>query len=97
LVWKIDFAADALKELNDLDRPVAKRIRGFLRDRLAMLDDPRGIGQALKGDRLGGLWKYRVGDWRIIASIEDDLIRVLVLRIGNRPGAYREPAPASRG
>jgi len=89
LVWKIEFAEGALKELKDLDRPVAKRIQGFLRDRLALLDDPRSIGQALKGARLGGLWKYRVGDWRIIASIEDERVSILVVRIGNRREVYR--------
>jgi mRNA interferase RelE/StbE len=89
LVWKIEFAADALKDLQALDRPIAKRIRVFLRDRLATLEDPRSIGQALKGAKLGNFWKYRVGDWRIIASIEDDVVRVLVLRIGNRREVYR--------
>lgn len=89
MVWKIEFAEGALKELKDLDRPVAKRIQGFLRDRLALLDDPRSIGQALKGARLGGLWKYRVGDWRIIASIEDERVSILVVRIGNRREVYR--------
>jgi len=89
LVWKIEFAEGALKELKDLDRPVAKRIQGFLRDRLALLDDQRSIGQALKGARLGGLWKYRVGDWRIIASIEDERVSILVVRIGNRREVYR--------
>ncbi len=89
MVWKIEFAEGALRELKDLDRPVAKRIQGFLRDRLALRDDPRSIGQALKGARLGGLWKYRVGDWRVIASIEDDRVRILVVRIGNRREVYR--------
>ena len=89
MVWKIEFAEGALRELKDQDRPVAKRIQGFLRDRLALRDDPRSIGQALKGARLGGLWKYRVGDWRVIASIEDDRVRILVVRIGNRREVYR--------
>jgi mRNA interferase RelE/StbE len=89
LVWKIEFAAEALKELEALDRPIAKRIRGFLRDRLATLEDPRSIGQALKGAKPGNFWKYRVGDWRIIASIEGDVVRILVLRIGNRREVYR--------
>jgi mRNA interferase RelE/StbE len=89
LAWRIDLADEAAKELARLDKPVARRIVVFLRERLAMLDDPRSIGEALKGQRLGGLWKYRVGDWRIIASIEDDLVRILVVRIGNRREVYR--------
>jgi len=89
LAWRIELAEAAAKELAQLDRPVARRITAFLRERLARLDDPRSIGEALKGQRFGSLWKYRVGDWRIIASIEDDLVRILVLRIGNRREVYR--------
>jgi mRNA interferase RelE/StbE len=50
---------------------------------------PRSIGDALKGSRLGNLWKYRVGDYRIIANIEDDVLKVLVVKIGNRREVYR--------
>ena len=57
---------------------------------MAELDDPRSIGEALKGSKLGEFWKYRVGDWRIIASIEDDALRILVVRIGNRREVYRQ-------
>ena len=52
-----------------LDKPLARRIAAFLRERIANLEDPRSIGEALKGTRLGELWKYRVGDHRVIASI----------------------------
>jgi mRNA interferase RelE/StbE len=89
LAWRIELAEAAAKELAQLDRPVARRITAFLSERLARLDDPRSIGEALKGQRLGNFWKYRVGDWRIIASIEDDLVRILVLRIDNRREVYR--------
>lgn len=54
-----------------------------------LLQDPRSIGEALKGSRLGAFWKYRVGDWRIIANIEDGALRILVVRIGDRKAAYR--------
>jgi mRNA interferase RelE/StbE len=52
------------------------------------LDDPRSIGEALKGSKLGAFWKYRVGDYRIIARIEDDALRILVVRIGHRKDVY---------
>jgi mRNA interferase RelE/StbE len=52
----------------------------FLHGRVAQVDDPRSIGEALKGSKLGAFWKYRVGDWRIIASIEDGALRILVMR-----------------
>jgi mRNA interferase RelE/StbE len=89
MAWKIELSGLAQRNLKKLDRQVAKRILAFLHGRLARLDDPRSIGQALKGSDLGQFWKYRVGDWRIIASIEDRNIRILVVRIANRREAYR--------
>lgn len=89
MAWKIEFDPGAERELSKLDPPIARRLLGFLRDRLATLDDPRSIGEALKGSRLGAFWKYRVGDYRIIASIEDEEVRILVVRIGNRRAVYK--------
>lgn len=89
MAWQIEFDPDALKELKRLDRPVQVRLVGFLRDRLAPLDDPRSIGEALSGARLGSYWKYRVGDWRLVCDIQDKRIVVRVLRIGNRREVYR--------
>ncbi|MFC7407675.1 type II toxin-antitoxin system RelE family toxin [Hydrogenophaga atypica] len=89
MAWLIEFDPDALKELKQLDRPVQVRLVAFLRDRLAPLDDPRSIGEALSGARLGSYWKYRVGDWRIVCDIQDQRIVVRVLRIGNRREVYR--------
>lgn len=89
MAWKIELSGLAQRNLKKLDRQVAKRILAFLHGRLARLDDPRSIGQPLKGSDPGQFWKYRVGDWRIIASIEDRNIRILVVRIVNRREAYR--------
>ena len=89
LAWQIEFDPDALKELKKLDRPVQILLVTFLRDRLAPLDDPRSIGEALSGARLGSYWKYRVGDWRMVCDILDRRIVVRVLRIGNRREVYR--------
>ena len=89
MAWQINLSETAVKQLGKIDKPVAKRIKAFLRDRVSSLDDPRSIGQALKGSRLGEFWKYRVGDYRIIASIEDGQLTILVLQIGNRREVYR--------
>jgi mRNA interferase RelE/StbE len=89
LAWQIEFDPDALKELKKIDKPVQKRLLSFLRDRLSPLDDPRSLGEALAGARLGSYWKYRVGDWRIVCDIQDQRIVVRVLRIGNRREVYR--------
>lgn len=89
MVWQIEFGEAAKKDLSKLDKQLARRITAFLRERVAVLDDPRSIGEALKGSKLGEFWKYRVGDYRIISSIEDGALRILVVKIGNRREVYR--------
>jgi len=89
MAWIIEIDPNAEKELDKLDSQDAKRILRFLFDRVAHLDDPRSIGEALKGSRFKTLWKYRVGDYRIISSIEDKTLKILVVKIGNRREVYR--------
>ncbi len=89
MAWRIEFEAHAARELARLDKPTAQRITRFLRERLAPLADPRSLGEALKGAELGPFWKYRVGDYRLIASIEDCTVTVLVVRVGHRREVYR--------
>ena len=86
---RIEFDPAALDDLKKLDRPIQQRLLGFLRQRVALLDNPRSIGEALSGAKLGNYWKYRVGDWRIICDIHDERIVVRVLRVGNRRDVYR--------
>lgn len=89
MTWKIELSAHAQKNLKQLDPQITRRILAFLHSRVAELEDPRSIGEALKGSKLGKFWKYRVGDYRIISSIEDGALCVLVVRIGNRKEVYR--------
>lgn len=89
MAWKVELSAGPEGELNKLDPPQAKRILRFLRDRIATLDDPRSIGSALHGSRLGEFWKYRVGNYRVVARIEDDRVRILIVRVGHRREVYR--------
>ena len=89
MAWQIEFDQSAKKELAKLDRQVASRLVEFLKNRVLNQRDPRSVGQALRGSTLGEFWKYRVGDFRIIASIQDDRMIVLVLRVGNRNDIYR--------
>ena len=89
MAWQIEFDESARKELAKLDRQVARRLIDFLKNRVLNLRDPRSVGQALRGSTLGEFWKYRVGDFRIIASVQDDRMIVLVLRVGNRSDIYR--------
>lgn len=88
MAWKIEFDDASKHDLASLDKPVAKRITTFLRERVAVLDDPRSIGEALKGSKLGSFWKYRVGDYRVIADIQDEQVCILVVRVGNRKNVY---------
>ncbi|MBI5209903.1 MAG: type II toxin-antitoxin system RelE/ParE family toxin [Elusimicrobia bacterium] len=74
----------AARELDKLDPQAARRILKFLSARVTPSSDPRRRGEALKGSKLGEFWKYRVGDYRIVARIEDRLLLILVVRIGNR-------------
>ena len=91
MAWRIELTPQAARELTKLDPQIARRILSFLHGRLAILDDPRSLGEALKGSRLGEFWKYRVGDYRIISSIEDEKLTMYVVRIGNRREVYRKP------
>ena len=89
MAWRVEFTATAEKSLDRLDRKQALRILDFMHERLARRDNPRSLGEPLKGQKFANLWKYRVGDFRVICAIEDDVLRVLVVRIGHRLEIYR--------
>jgi mRNA interferase RelE/StbE len=89
MAYSVELSESADRELGKLDAQQAKRILKFLHERVAKLDDPRSVGEALHGSQLGEFWKYRVGDYRLIARIEDDRLVVLVLRVGHRKEIYR--------
>ena len=89
MAFEIEFDPAAVKDLSKLDRSVQQRLLAFLKARVATLENPREIGEALAGATLGGYWKYRVGDWRIICDIQDRRIVVRVLRVGNQREIYR--------
>ena len=69
MVWTLRLDRRALRDLPKLDQQVALRILDFLHDRVATLSDPRSIGEPLKGSVLAEFWKYRTGDYRVIAGI----------------------------
>jgi mRNA interferase RelE/StbE len=88
LAWTIEFDEAAAEELAELDREVARRIVTFLKNRLGGGSDPRRVGHALRHDFVG-LWRYRVGDWRVVCRIEDASKTILILKIGHRREVYR--------
>ena len=89
MAYEIEFYPEAVKDLRKLDRSIQARLLGFLRQRVAPLENPRDLGEALTGATLGSYWKYRAGDWRIICDIQDRRLIVRVLRLGNRRDIYR--------
>ena len=88
MAWTIRYTETARTQLRKLDKQTAQRIVDYMDERVARLENPRDIGKALSGP-LGGLWRYRVGDCRIICDLQDQVLCVLVVRIGNRREVYR--------
>lgn len=85
--WTLEYAAGVRKQLKKMGRPLAARILDYM-DEVAALDNPRSRGKRLTGDALGGLWRYRVEDHRIICELQDARLVVLVLRVGRRDSVY---------
>ena len=87
MTWKIEWDDRARKELRKLDAPIQKEILSYLRVRISESSNPRDFGQTLSGNK-AGLWRYRVGNYRIICKIEDDIIVVFVIGVGHRKEIY---------
>jgi len=87
-MWELRYADEATDQLLRLDRPVARRIRTYLVDTIAT-GDPRSRGHGLTG-ALAGYWRYRVGDYRVIAQIDDDRLVVIALAIAHRSKVYKD-------
>jgi mRNA interferase RelE/StbE len=89
LAWTIEFDDKAIKQLKKLGDTEAQRIRDYLHTRIKPLDNPRQKGRALQGPEFNHLWRYKVGDYRIICDIQDGKLIVLVVEIGHRSSVYR--------
>jgi len=87
-MWHVEFDVRAAKELDKLDPVTKKRITDFLQERIETEEDPHRFGKALTSN-LAGLWRYRIGDYRIICLIQDDKLLVLALKVGHRRQIYR--------
>ncbi|HKM87661.1 MAG TPA: type II toxin-antitoxin system RelE/ParE family toxin [Xanthobacteraceae bacterium] len=86
-IWRVEFDRDAARDLRKLGAEAERAILRYLRQRIATSEDPRRFGRALTGD-LKGLWRYRVGAYRIVAAIEEDRFVVLVVTVGHRREVY---------
>lgn len=89
MAWNVEFTATAGKQLKKLDKKWQALILDYLEDEVAPLDNPRNRGKALLEDKKG-LWRYRVGDYRAICKIEDELMVILAVTVGHRKDVYNE-------
>ena len=87
MAWRIDFTRNADKAMRKLDKGVAARVFDEL-DEIAKLEDPRSRGKALTGN-LAGVWRYRVGDYRILCDINDGRLVILVVDVAHRREVYK--------
>jgi len=88
LAWTVDYTDTALRQLRKLERRMARRVVEYMDEVVAVLDDPWRRGKALTGP-MGGLWRYRIGRCRVICDLQDQVLRVLVLRVAGRDQVYR--------
>lgn len=89
MIWTISYSEAARRDVAKINKQSQKRIREFLENRVVSLEHPRQLGKPLKGSRFQNLWRYRVGDYRILCEIQNEQIVVLVLEIGHRREVYR--------
>lgn len=89
MTYTVCYAKAALKSLQKLDRPIAAMLYAWVGKNLVGCTDPRAHGKALTANR-SGLWRYRVGDYRLIAQIDDSAVTILMLEIGHRSSIYKQ-------
>ena len=88
-MWMIRYLKSTQKDAQQLDPQIRKRIKEFMEQRVAKLENPRQFGEPLKG-QLADLWRYRVGSYRIICELRDQELVVIVIRIGHRKNVYKK-------
>lgn len=89
MAWNIELSPEFRKNLAKIGAEEAKRVLKFLYERLRLLDNPRSIGDSLKGSRFSGLWRYRAGDYRILCEIQDEKVSILAVQVGHRREIYK--------
>jgi mRNA interferase RelE/StbE len=87
LAWNVEFTATAEKQLKKIDKHWQAEILDYLEDEVASLENPRNRGKGLMHD-MKGLWRYRIGDYRAICKIEDDLMVIIAVTVGHRKEVY---------
>ena len=85
--YSVEYTRTAVKQLKKMDKKIVALILTFVEDKLVACENPRSFGKALRGN-LNDIWRYRVGDYRIIAKIEDELVIITIVEIGHRKDIY---------
>lgn len=85
--YKVAYTKTAVKQFRKMDRTIAAFIMSFIEEKLVECKDPRAYGKALQGS-MSEIWRYRVGDYRILAKIEDQLLIITVIEVGHRKSIY---------
>lgn len=85
--YRVEFSVRSMKQLKKLDKQTAAILLGWIRKNLEGCENPRQHGKGLTANR-SGQWRYRIGDYRVIAEIDDGRIVILVLEIGHRRDIY---------
>lgn len=85
--YRVVFSAQAKKALKKLNRHVYATIVTWIRRNLEGCDNPRLHGKGLTANR-SGQWRYRIGDYRLIADIQDDIVVILIVTVGHRRDVY---------
>lgn len=86
--WHIKFSKKGFKQLSELDKPIQQLIRAWIRKHLTSTDDPRLFGKPLTGS-LKGLWRYRIGDYRLVCEIHDYVLIIVIIGVGHRKDIYK--------
>ena len=87
--WSLKFSSSAENSLGNLDRQTKNRIIGYFENQILSLPDPRQKATQLKGKEYTDLWKFRIGDYRVIASINNQELTILLVKIGHRSSVYK--------
>lgn len=88
MAWTIKYTDTSLKSLKKIDKTWQKRILDYLDNSVAVRDNPRDYGKPLVG-HLSGLWRYRVGNYRVICQIQDQDLIILTTQISHRKDVYQ--------
>ena len=85
--YSVEYTRTAVKQLKKMDKKIVALILTLVEEKLVACENPRSIGKALRGN-LNDIWRYRVGDYRIIAKIEDEIVVIIIVEIGHRKDMY---------